>query len=320
MNPIISAFSLQVDLAMEARDIVRGATSKEISGVTEKVEHFDAGKITEIRIENPAAEKTMGKPVGTYITIEAKRLQIRDPEVQESVSRQVAARLKPALDKIGPQENVLLIGLGNWRATPDSLGPKTIDSSPITRHYAKYAPQALVEGMRSVCAIAPGVLGTTGIETFEIVKGIVEKTAPALVIVIDSLSAQNVDRIGTTIQISDTGIQPGSAVGAAVRQSINQQGLGVPVIAIGCPMVVSAPSIANQAIEIYCQQNSLPFNPEAAAESVRPVLSNFGGSLSVTPKEIDELVHNISQVIAYGLAYALFPDISKEQLALYAAS
>jgi spore protease len=173
--------------------------------------------------------------------------------------------------------------------------------------------------MRPVCAMAPGVLGTTGIETFEIIKGVVEKVQPALVLVIDSLSAQSTERIGTTIQISDTGIQPGSAVGTPSQQAINQQSLGVPVIAIGCPMVVNAAVIASQSIQVFCQNNNIQYNRQSSLNAIKPVLSYFGGSLTVTPKEIDDLVENISNVIAYGIAYALFPGISREQLELYAS-
>ncbi|NLV17044.1 MAG: GPR endopeptidase [Syntrophomonadaceae bacterium] len=318
MNELLRHFSLQVDLAMEARDLVRGDSDLEIPGVIEEIEELRNGKITIIRITDSAAEKRMGKPIGTYVTIEAKNLRIRDPEVHEEVSQAIAGKLKNAVDKIDPKAPVLLVGLGNWRATPDSLGPKTIESSPVTRHYYKYAPQALVEGMRPVCAISPGVLGTTGIETFEIIKGIVEKIKPALVLVIDSLSAQNTERIGSTIQISDTGIQPGSALSSVNRQVINHESLGVPVIAIGCPMVVNAVTIADQAVQAFCQKRNLPYDRQESVETIKPVLSFFGGSLTVTPKEVDDLVENVSNVISYGIAYSLFPEISREQLELYA--
>lgn len=319
MDALIREFSLAVDLAVEARDLVRGAADREIPGVVEEVEEQANSKVTTIRIKEPEAERIMGKPMGTYITIEAKNLRIRDPEVQEEVSRTIAAKLKKVVDALPADATVLLIGLGNWRATPDSLGPETIKHSPITRHYYKYAPQALVKGMRPVCGIAPGVLGTTGIETIEIIKGIVENIKPALVIVIDSLSAQHTDRIGTTIQIADTGIKPGSAVSEVNKQALDRETLGVPVISIGCPMVVNAAVIANQAIQTFCQQNRMNCDSQAALAAVRPTLSYFGGSLTVTPKEIDELVENISHVIAYGIAYALFPGIDKEQLVLYAS-
>lgn len=319
MNKLMQEFSLQVDLALEARDIVRGATGREVRGVVEEVEEQENSKITTIRIKDKAAEKEMGKPMGTYITIEAQNLRIKDPNVQEEVSQSIAKKLSKVVESLDKNSAILLIGLGNWRATPDALGPKTIQFSPITRHYHKYAPQALVEGMRPVCGIAPGVLGTTGIETFEIIKGVVEKIQPALVIIIDSLSAQNTDRIGTTIQIADTGINPGSAVSNISRQELSQQTLGVPVISVGCPMVVNAAIIASQAIEVFCKNHNLAFDPHTSLQAVKPVLSYFGGSLTVTPKEIDDLVENIAQVIAYGIAYALFPGIDREQLELYAS-
>lgn len=320
MKPILDAFSLQVDLAMEARDLVRGATGLEIPGVVEQIENTDNAKITIIRIEDAAAEKTMGKPKGTYITIESQKLLIRDPEVQEEVSRVIAERLKPAMEKLQPSDAVLLVGLGNWRATPDALGPSTIDASPITRHYYQYAPQALVPGMRPVAGIAPGVLGTTGIETLDIVRGVVDHLKPALIIVVDSLSSQSADRLGTTIQISDTGIQPGSASGIIKREALNQETLGVPVIAIGCPMVVSAVAIAAQAIKSYSEKTGVVFQEDQITEAIRPVLSTFGGTMTVTPKEIDDLVRNISGVIAFGVAYSLFPEVSREQLELYASA
>lgn len=319
MNRILQEYSLQVDLALEARDLVRGTADREISGVAEEVEEQTNSKVTTIRIQDPQAELIMRKPVGTYITIEAKNLRIRDPEVQEEVSQTIAKKLRKVVDSIPKDASVLLIGLGNWRATPDALGPKTIEHSPITRHYHKYAPQALVTGMRPVCGISPGVLGTTGIETVEVIKGIVEKIKPAMVIIIDSLSAQNTDRIGTTIQISDTGIKPGSAVGNHNKEALSRETLGVPVISIGCPMVVNAAVIASQAIEVYCRNNRLNYNPDTTLEAIKPVLSYFGGTLTVTPKEIDDLVENISHVIAYGIAYALFPGVEKEQLELYAS-
>ena len=196
-----------------------------------------------------------------------------------------------------PQSNVLLIGLGNWKATPDSLGPRVVEFSPITRHLHKYAPDALIQGMRPVCGLAPGVLGTTGIETNEIIKGIVENVKPDLLIVVDALAAQSTERIGTSIQISNTGIQPGSGVGNA-REPINQQSLGIPVIAIGVPTVVSAATIANQAIQHFCQNSGANYQQQVALNSIRSVLSYFGGSLTVTPKEVDDLIDNAASIVS----------------------
>jgi spore protease len=235
MQKIIDEFKLHIDLAVEARDLVRGTRDIEVPGVEEKVEEFEHVKITTISILNQIGAEKMGKPIGTYITIETPPLKINNPYVNDEVIEAVAKSLSTlTAGKLGPKDLVLMVGLGNWRATPDALGPKFIQYSPITRHYHQFAPDALVEGMRPVSGLAPGVLGITGLETFEVIKGTVDNVKPALLIVVDALAAQDVDRIGTTIQMSDTGIQPGAGVGNA-RHALIEEELGVPVIAIGCP-------------------------------------------------------------------------------------
>ncbi|ADI01674.1 MAG TPA: GPR endopeptidase [Syntrophothermus lipocalidus] len=311
------AFSISVDLALEARDIIRGATGREIPGVEERVQQLPNGKVTTITIKDKNAEQVMGKPMGTYVTIEVQRLRFKDPEVQEEISQAVAQALTALMSAhLRPQSHVLIIGLGNWKATPDSLGPKTVEYIPVTRHLHKYAPEALITGMRPVSAVAPGVLGTTGIETVEIIKGIVQNVKCDLVVVIDALAAQSTERIGTSIQISNTGIQPGSGIGNP-REPINHETLGIPVIAIGVPTVVSAATIANQAIQRYCQNTGAIFNQEISLNSIRAVLSYFGGSLTVTPKEIDDLIENTARIVSTGISYALFPGIPKESFGFY---
>jgi spore protease len=171
--------------------------------------------------------------------------------------------------------------------------------------------------MRPTCGLAPGVLGVTGVETFDVVKGVVDKVKPAVLIVVDALAAQNVERIGTTIQMGNTGIQPGGGIGNQ-RQALNQQELGIPVIAIGCPTIVNAAVITNQAIKQFCLNNGLTFNEINAANAVREIMSFFGGSLTVTPKEIDDIIEHSSRIIAMGVASSLFPGVSIEQLELYA--
>lgn len=314
---IYTEFNVQVDMALEARDLVRGTTGREIAGVEEQVKELPNSKITIITIKDQSAAQIMGKPIGTYITIEVQRLRFKDPEVQEEVSDALSQCLNYMTSSfLTPQSNVLLIGLGNWKATPDSLGPRVVEFSPITRHLHKYAPDALIQGMRSVCGLAPGVLGTTGIETNEIIKGIVENVKPDLLIVVDALAAQSTERIGTSIQISNTGIQPGSGVGNA-REPINQQSLGIPVIAIGVPTVVSAATIANQAIQHFCQNSGANYQQQVALNSIRSVLSYFGGSLTVTPKEVDDLIDNAASIVSTGIAYALFPGIPKDSFGYY---
>jgi spore protease len=309
--------NMYIDLAVEARDLVRGTADVEIQGVEEKVEKLEHVKITTINILNAAGAEKIGKPVGSYITIESPPLKINDPYVNDEVIEAV----KKSMDNLTagllkPGDLVLLIGLGNWRATPDALGPKFIEYSPITRQYHSYSPDSLVEGMRPVAGISPGVLGITGLETFEVIYGIVQNIKPAILVVVDALAAQNVDRIGTTIQMANTGIQPGAGVGNA-RHALTEKELGVPVIAIGCPTIVSAAVIANQAIKQFCANSGAMYNEIVSHNTLETILSRFGGNLAVTPKEIDDIIENTSRTISMGVAMSLFPNISREQLELY---
>ena len=319
MQEIIKTFDLRVDLAVEARDIVRGVADIEIEGVVETIEEMDNNvKIHTITINNQNGAQKIGKPIGTYVTIQSPPLKINDPYVKEEIIKAMAKSMKLLVGQdLSPEQTVLLVGLGNWRATPDSLGPKFIEYSPITRHYHQYAPQALVEGMRPTCGIAPGVLGITGLETFEVIKGIVDSVQPALLIVVDALAAQNVERIGTTIQMSNTGIQPGSGIGNA-RHAITQEDLGVPVIAIGCPTIVNAAVIADQAVRKFCLDSGAMYDEIRSRNSIQEIVSFYGGSLGVTPKEIDEIIENTARIMAMGVAVSIFPGISEEQLELYA--
>lgn len=318
MNDFLKQFNLYVDLAVEARDLVRGDTGREIQGVEEQVEKMEQIKITTITIKDPMAVPIMGKPLGTYVTIESPPLKINDPYVKDEIITAMGKSMNVLLDnRLQPKDTVLLVGLGNWRATADALGPKFIQYSPITRHYVQHAPEALVEGMRPVSGIAPGVLGITGLETYEVIKGVVDNVKPAVLVVVDALAAQNVDRIGNTIQMSNTGIQPGGGVGNA-RHALTQEELGIPVIAIGCPTIVNAAVIAQQAIKNFCSSNNTVFNDMSATNSIKDTLSIFGGNLAVTPKEVDEIIENTARIISMGVATSLFPGISREQLELYA--
>jgi spore protease len=315
---LLKDFNIYVDMAIEARDLVRGAADQEIPGVKEEVEQLEHIKFTTITILNQTGADQLGRPIGTYVTIESPPLKINDPYVRDEIIQTMEKSLQAMIGNyLKPQDTVLLVGLGNWRAVADALGPKFIEYSPITRHYHSYAPDALVQGMRPSCGIAPGVLGITGLETFEVIKGIVEKVKPALLVVVDALAAQNVERIGTSVQMSNTGIQPGSGVGNA-RHAIRQEDLGVPVIAIGCPTIVSAAVIANEAVKKFCLNSGASYNENTSLNSIKEILSPFGGSMGVTPKEIDEIIENSARIISMGVARSLFPGISEEQLVLYA--
>ena len=317
MKDILAAFGLNIDLAVEAHELLRGAADEEVPGVIEQVRQGEYVKVNTIIIKDENGAKRMGKPVGTYVTIESPPLKINDPYVKSEIIEVMEKSMHSLLgNRLKPGDTVLLVGLGNWRATPDSLGPKFIEYSPITRHYHQHAPQALVEGMRPVCGIAPGVLGITGLETFEVIKGVVENVKPAAMVVVDALAATNVDRIGTTIQMANTGIQPGAGVGNA-RVALTEEALGIPVIAIGCPTIVNASIIAHEAIRKFCLNSGAMFNDIQAVEATKAVLSRFGES-GGNPAGDRRYCGKYLAHPGDGVGKSLFPGIAQEQLELYA--
>jgi len=310
-----------LDLAVEAHELIRGETGREINGVIHEQNRFPGGTTTLIKITNQKGEEIMGRPLGSYVTIESKELRHNNWEAHKNITKSFAAVLKDLIKgfNLTPDSNFLIVGLGNWNATPDSLGPKVVNKILVTRHMFQFAPEELTGGLRPIAAIAPGVLGITGIETAEIIKGIIEKVKPHLIIAIDALAAGNVDRIASTIQLSDTGISPGSGIGNK-RQGLNVESLGVPVIAIGVPTIVNAVTIAFQLFnELLTRNESLAASlPEEELEkAIQLVFGSFGTTLSVTPKEIDELISNAARVIASGLNQALHIAINPNDYAMY---
>ena len=217
----------------------------------------------------------------------------------------------------GEDDTVLIIGLGNREITADSLGPKVIGSLMITRHLKKYIPEEIDEGIRPVCAIAPGVLGTTGMETEEIVRGLTEKIAPKLVIAIDALCSGKVERINTTIQITDTGITPGAGVGNK-RKTINSETLGVPVIAIGVPTVVDAATIAAAGLELaMTNSDNNDIDNTNQYERIRKAIEPEFGNMIVAPKDVDSITDDISSVIANGINISLHRGITLSDIDRY---
>ena len=319
-------FGISVDLAVEAHDIVRGQLGREIPGAIVDKEKYEHCTVTTVRIVEDSAVELMGKPKGNYITIESPALRDNERNAQNEVA-QILSRKLSELINVPENATVLLVGLGNWHATPDALGPRVIDKSMVTRHLYRYAPDEIKNGMRPVCAIAPGVLGLTGIETAEIIKGVVEKVQPELIIVVDALAAGSVERIATTIQIADSGIRPGSGTGLGInRLGINAESMGVPVIALGVPTVVHAAVIARSAIDKFLEQIQKTPVLDQIYKSMRPdfleslienILRPYASRLMVTPKEIDTLILNISKVVAGGISMALHPSISHEEYTMY---
>ena len=310
-------YNFRTDLASERRDLYQKANNIEnqIDGIESEEENVDENiKIERVKITNENGEKAIGKPIGTYITIDIKKLKIAQEDEIQKASETLTNELRKMIDAhIDKQGEILVVGLGNIYVTPDSLGPKVINEIDVTRHLINYLPQYVEEGTRMVSAIAPGVLGTTGIETVEILKGVVDNIKPKLIIIIDALASRSIERISSTVQLSDTGIVPGAGVGNK-RSEISQNTLGIPVIAIGIPTVVETAVLVNDSLDLfitklqeeaksnhYLNQLKEQDNYEEIKEALNPKEYN----LIVTPKEIDDLIENMKDVVARGINFSL---------------
>lgn len=230
----VFVFNFRTDLADERTDIFKknNNITNEVDGIDVNVKEEGNIKITEVKVVNENGANSIGKPIGNYITIDIKKLKVATDEDIENYGNTLSNELRKLIDMhSSKQDEILIVGLGNIYVTPDSLGPKVINEIDVTRHLLKYMPEVLEEGTRSVSAISPGVLGTTGMETLEIVTGIVENVKPKLIIVIDALASRSMDRISSSIQLADTGIVPGAGVGNT-RKELSQNTLNIPVIAI----------------------------------------------------------------------------------------
>lgn len=326
-SELFQHYNVYLDLAVEAHDILRGESEQKIPGVRMEEERLNSINVTTITIENEQGVQEMGKPQGQYITIDAPELRQNNYDIHKDITEILSQKLQRLMN-LNDNTSVLLVGLGNWNATPDALGPQVIDKSLVTRHLFEYSPTELNGKLRKVSAIAPGVLGLTGIETAEIIRGIAEHVKPDLIIAIDALAAGSLDRIGTSIQLADTGINPGSGIGNK-RTQINQDTMGCKVIAIGVPTVVNAAIIAHKCLDILFEelQKNRKFNKfsneinsvdsQFITQVLDGTLSPFKGNLMVTPKEIDSLVKTTARIIAGALGISLHPGIDSEDFERY---
>lgn len=317
--------NVRTDLAIEAREMYKRDNKSEIDGVVVEEEKEGEIKISTVTIENDEAGEKIGKPKGNYITIDFPEYTHYDGESMDKVSDVVANVLK-RLVSMPDEKTVLVVGLGNWKVTPDALGPKVSEKIMVTRHLKDVMPDVIDDSVRSVCTIAPGVLGITGIETGEVIKSLVNKIKPDLVICVDALGSRKLERVNRTIQIGDTGISPGAGVGNH-RMKINEETLGVKVIAIGVPTVVDAATMANDTIdllldeligkaeegkEFYNMLKSVDKNEKSML--IKEVLNPFIGDLMVTPKDIDTIVNSLSKIIANGINMAIQPNLDMEDI------
>ena len=272
----------------------------------------DGVTLTEVTIDDQHSSQQLEKPCGRYLTLECALLRKRDLDAR----RAMAALLSEEISRLLPanMENAcaLVIGLGNRRITPDALGPAVIDRTLVTRHLsAQGYPCA---DMRAVSAVAPGVLGVTGIETMDVVEGLVRLLNPAAVICVDSLAAHDSGRIGATIQLTDTGIQPGAGVGNH-RRALTRESVGAPVIAIGMPTVVHAAVLARDAFEWLDRQGGdAEVHDDALADMEHALLSAEVGEMIVTPREIDSLIQDAAGIIASAVNRALQPELSETEI------
>lgn len=285
--------TVRTDLAVEAHALWResaGETTR-LKGVAAREEQVEGMTVTRVEILDQEGARALGKPEGTYLTLDVSPLWRREEDAFPRAVRAVAALLGPLLPEEGP---VLAAGLGNQAMTPDALGPRSLDHLLVTRHLGEALPQ-----LRPVAGLGAGVLGTTGMEVAEWVRGAAEQVVPAAVIVVDALAARDLERLCATVQIADTGLVPGSGVGNH-RMALNRETLGVPVISVGVPTVVDAETIARDLL--------------GEAGAVPKALNGRGRRFFVTPESIDQKIRDLSKVLGYGINLALQESLALEDL------
>jgi spore protease len=324
----MAAAKNRTDLALETREMLAGDGGDEIDGVTVEVEE-DEDKgivVTWVRIVNENGSRAMGRPVGNYVTIESQSMRRNDIDAHEEVAK-VLARKLGKLKPLKQDAVALVVGLGNWQVTPDALGPKVCAKLLITRHISEDAiPDELVGKVRPVSALAPGVRGITGIETGEIIKGVVERIKPDVVIAIDALAARSSGRINATVQMTDTGVSPGAGMGNK-RMMLNEETLGVPVVGLGVPTVVDAATLVNDVMDAVLTTMSREFpkgqsfynmltelQEEDKYSLIRGILPE---NMFVTPKDIDAVINRLANIIANALNMALHPGIDASDINRY---
>ena len=301
----------RTDLADERYEICKDENKLDgVESIYEKIS--DKISVNRVIVKNEEGSRILQKKVGNYITINLNDVNILEENELELMKESLKRELDRLINNKNNKNNknniiksFLVVGLGNEDSTADSIGPKVVKNLKITRHILKYEPELISKETKELCAISPGVLGTTGIETQEIIKGVIEKVNVDGIIVIDALSTNNIGRLLKTIQITDTGIFPGSGV-ENKRKEISMETMNVPVIAIGVPTVVEAATIVANTFEILTKKfDEFKFLKESNYNEeyrlIKMVLDPSNFNLAVMPKEIDDLVDNFKEIISYGI-------------------
>ncbi|UCZ54479.1 GPR endopeptidase [Bacillus shivajii] len=370
----LSQYQVRTDLAVEAHEMVveeqeRAEKKTEeaqpkkgtIDGVIIKEKEEDSVLVTHVDISEQG-ESQIGKKAGKYLTLQVHGIRQKDTELQEKVQELFANEFHAFLTDIGitANDSCLVVGLGNWNVTPDALGPLVVENLLVTNHLFELQPERVEDGFRPVSAIKPGVMGVTGIETSDIILGVVEKVKPDFIIAIDALASRSIERVNSTIQISDTGIHPGSGVGNK-RKELSKEVLGIPVIAVGIPTVVDAVSITSDTIDFVLKHlgketrekdrpkrslapagmtfgerrkltdEDMPGEQERQQylgivgglgdqekrQLISEVLAPLGHNLMVTPKEVDDFIEDMANVLAQGLNACLHGDVNQSNVGSY---
>ena len=295
----------RTDLALEAKELWTESAEKEtkLEGVRARDSLREGYQVTTVDILDEQGASSLGKPVGSYVTVQLDALARREEDAFGRAARAIAAELNGLL-KLPEEATCLVVGLGNRAITPDAIGPGVADHTMVTRHLVEQAPEHF-GSFRPVAALAAGVLGTTGVESGELVKAVADKIRPGCIIAVDALASRSMDRVCTTVQLANTGIVPGSGVGNH-RAALNRETLGVPVIAVGVPTVVDAGTLA---ADILAEAGQEGLDPEA--------LAGAGEGLMVTPRDIDQRVADLVKVIGYGINLALQPGLTIEDVDLF---
>ncbi len=283
---------LRTDMAYEAAE-----ANAALPGITQAHERIGGIDVTRVRIETPDAAKALDKPMGAYITLERGEAQNAD-----AFARAVAGELAAMLN--GIRGHVLVVGLGNRFITPDSLGPRTLDGLFVTRHIRAFAPELMPRGMRDVSAVAPGVLGITGLETAEVVSGVVARVKPDALLCVDALVSLRADRIGMAVQMNDSGLMPGAGVNNRQR-GLSADELGLPVFAIGVPTVVHADTIARETARLLTERTGLNDEGDAMQDMAAELIRTHTGEMIVTPKDVDKLVGDAARMLSKAINHAL---------------
>ena len=322
--------NIRTDLALENKEHIC-ENGHDLSGVdvTTEIDDDMGITVTWVSITDETGASAMGKPVGNYITIESGAMKENDTAAHEEIIK-ILARKLGKLHNLQPGAVILIVGLGNRHVTPDALGPQVCEKILVTRHIGEEnMPQDLQGRVRPVSALAPGVMGITGIETAEIVKGVADKVKPDIIIAVDALAARRTNRINATIQMSDAGIHPGAGLGNK-RAAINKATMGVPVIAVGVPTVVDAATLVNDTMERMLDEMADAAPDEGTFYDmlrglqeteryglIREILDPYEGNMFVTPKDVDAVIARLAGIIASAFNIALHPGITQADVNRY---